>query len=500
MDLINSIITWRLKRRLHQMDLFIKYPIEVQKDCLKTLIYKAKDTQWGRQYDYRSVTDFTSFKNRVPLQDYNSLKGSIQKMLAGEKNVLWASEIKWFAKSSGTTEDRSKLIPVSVESLQDCHYKGGKDMLALYCSQKEDTRVFTGKTVMMGGSSQIVEERKGAQLGDLSAILIDNLPFWVDRYRAPEKEIVLMANWEEKIERMARGVVHENVTSLSGVPSWTLVLFQKILELSGKSNLKEVWPNFELFMHGGVKFDPYFKQFRDLVPGLNFYETYNASEGYFGIQYELGVNDFLLMLDYGIFYEFIPMKNFHEEEPETVGLEGVELGVNYALVITTNAGLWRYVLGDTIAFTSKSPFRFKITGRTKHFINAFGEELIIDNTDSAIQSACTATGATLREYTVAPSYFTSTSAGFHEWIIEFEQCPDNTELFARALDHSLKGLNSDYDAKRQYDLVLGPPKIIKAKPGAFYDWMKAKNKIGGQHKVPRLSNDRRYVEELIPYI
>ena len=482
------------------MELFIKYPLDVQEDCLKTMLYQAKTTEWGKKFDYSSIGTYASFKARVPLQTYDSLKPWITRMLKGERSVLWPSEIKWFAKSSGTTEDKSKLIPVSVESLRECHYKGGKDMLSLYCNQKENTRVFTGKTIMMGGSSQIVEDGKGAQFGDLSAILIDNLPFWVDRYRAPGKEIVLMDNWEEKIDRMARGVVNENITSLTGVPSWTLVLFKKILEITGAKDLKEVWPNLELFMHGGVKFNPYSQQFKGIAPGINYYETYNASEGYFGIQYELGVNDFLLMLDYGIFYEFIPMSQFHNDPQQTISLNEVELNVNYAIVISTNAGLWRYILGDTISFTSKSPFRFKITGRTKHFINAFGEELIIENADQAIQSACENTGTRMKEYTAAPSYLTSERAGHHEWIIEFEEAPNDIGYFKSSLDIALKALNSDYEAKRQFDLVLGLPEIKVAKKGAFYNWMRDKQKLGGQHKVPRLCNDRRYVEELIPYI
>lgn len=496
MDIINSLITWRLKKRFHQIELFMKYPINVQNDWLKSMLYDARDTEWGKRYDFRSISTPEAYKERIPLQDYESIKGDILRTKNGKKNILWPSEIRWFAKSSGTTADRSKFIPVSIECLKECHYKGGKDMLSLYCNQVEKTHVFTGKTIMMGGSSQMNNMGKGSQYGDLSAILIDNLPFWVDRYRAPGKEIVLMDNWEEKIEKMAEGVMNENITSLTGVPSWTLVLFNKVLEKKGAKDLREVWPNLELFMHGGVRFDPYRSQLEKIAPGINYLETYNASEGYFGIQYEQNVSDFLLMLDYGIYYEFIPMSKFDVEQPQTLSLEEVEVGVNYALVITTNSGLWRYVIGDTIEFTSLSPFRIRITGRTRHFINAFGEELIIDNAEVALKKACEVSGAIIQEYTAAPQYLEDGKAGAHEWLIEFQKEPDSLELFSLALDNTLKSLNSDYEAKRSSDLILKKPIVKTVTKGLFYRWLKNKNKLGGQHKVPRLCNHRKYLEEL----
>lgn len=496
MDIINSLITWRLKKRFHQIELFVKYPINVQSDWLKSILHDARDTEWGKRYDFRSIKTTTDFKNRIPLQDYESLKSDILRTKQGERNILWHSDIKWFAKSSGTTADKSKFIPVSIECLKECHYKGGKDMLSLYCNQVEKTHVFTGKTIMMGGSSQMNNMGKGSQYGDLSAILIDNLPFWVDRYRAPNKDIVLMDNWEEKIEKMAEGVINENITSLTGVPSWTLVLFNRVLEKTGATSIKEVWPNLELFMHGGVRFDPYREQLNKIAPGINYLETYNASEGYFGIQYEQGVQDFLLMLDYGIYYEFIPMSEFDDENPNVLSLEDVQVGINYAMVITTNSGLWRYKIGDTIEFTSLSPFRIRITGRTKHFINAFGEELIIDNAEMALKNACEITGAVINEYTAGPKYIENGEAGAHEWLIEFDEKPENLDSFTQALDKTLKTLNSDYEAKRSSDLILKLPMIRIVEKGLFYKWLKGKNKLGGQYKVPRLCNHRKYIEEL----
>ncbi len=486
-----------MKKRFHQIELFIKYPIDVQNEWLNTMLSEAKNTEWGKKYDFKSISSPEEYKNRLPLQDYDSLKADILRTKQGEKNILWPSEIKWFAKSSGTTSDKSKFIPVSEEALHDCHYKGGKDMLSIYCNQFPETQIFTGKTIMMGGSSQVNPMGKGSQYGDLSAILIDNLPFWVSRLRALDKEIVLMDNWEEKIEKMSSVLINENITSISGVPSWTLVLFNNILQKTGAKNLKEVWPNLELFMHGAVRFDPYKSQFDALVPELNYLETYNASEGFFGIQYEKNVSDFLLMLDYGIYYEFIPMSEFGGENPNVYTLEQVQVNENYAMVITTNAGLWRYVIGDTIEFTSLNPFRIRITGRTKHFINAFGEELIIDNAENAIKKACEITGAVVNEYTAAPFYLAENKAGCHEWLIEFEKQPNNLDEFTFVLDNALKAINSDYEAKRFNNMILASPKIKSVPSGTFYNWLKLKQKLGGQHKVPRLSNHRKYLEEIL---
>ena len=419
--------------------------------------------------------------------------------MSGEQNILWPSEIKWFAKSSGTTNDRSKFIPVSEESLEECHFKGGKDLLSMYCNNRPDTRIFTGKCLVLGGSHQINQLNADSCFGDLSAVLIKNLPFWAEFYRTPDMSIALMDNFEEKVEKMARATIDVNVTNISGVPTWNIVLAKRILEITGKDNLLEVWPNLEFYFHGAVNFNPYREQFKKLIPSNDMYylETYNASEGFFGIPDQSDSEEMLLMLDYGIYYEFLPMEDLHKENPKTLRLDEVELHKNYALIISTNAGLWRYMIGDTIKFTSLSPHRIQITGRTKHFINAFGEELIIDNAEKGLSKACKETGAIIRDYTACPIYFQGNEAGGHEWIIEFEKKPDDLERFTDLMDQTLREINSDYDAKRFKDMALGRPLVHLAPDGTFYEWMKSRGKLGGQHKVPRLANDRGYVDEIL---
>lgn len=499
MTFVNSIFTWFMKKRMHQIDLFVKYPHDVQDEVFRNLISSARNTQWGKQYHYTEIFNQEQYKKRVPIQTYDSLKPYIERMMQGEQNVLWHSEIAWFAKSSGTTNDRSKFIPVSNESLEECHFKGGKDMLSIYCNNRPESMIFTGKSLAMGGSHQVNQLNESILYGDLSAVLIKNLPIWAEFYRTPDLSITLMDNYEEKIEKMAHATMNVNVTNISGVPTWTIVLAKRILELSGKDNLLEVWPNLELYIHGAVKFTPYREQFRQLIPSDSMYylETYNASEGFFGIQDQSNSEEMLLMLDYGIFYEFIPVENLTQENPDTIGLSEVELGKNYALVISTNGGLWRYMIGDTIRFTSLSPYRIQITGRTKHFINAFGEELIIDNAEKGLTEACSATNAIIADYTACPIYFKGSEAGGHEWIIEFERCPDNMEEFTTVLDNTLREVNSDYDAKRFKDLALRRPLIHTAPHGTFYKWLRMKGKLGGQHKVPRLANERQYVDQIL---
>lgn len=499
MTLVNSIFTWIMKKRMHQIELFIKYPYDVQDEWFQTLISTAKNTEWGKKYGYESILNQDQFKERVPLQNYDTLKPYIEKMLSGQHNVLWPSEIKWFAKSSGTTNDRSKFIPVSEESMEECHFKGGKDLLSMYCNNRPDTKIFTGKCLVLGGSHQINQLNADSSFGDLSAVLIKNLPFWAEFYRTPDMSITLMDNFEEKIEKMAQATIDVNVTNISGVPTWNIVLAKRILEITGKDNLLEVWPNLEFYFHGAVNFKPYREQFKKLIPSDNMYylETYNASEGFFGIQDQPNSEEMLLMLDYGIYYEFLPMENIHQENPKTLRLDEVQLNKNYALIISTNAGLWRYMIGDTIKFTSLTPHRIQITGRTKHFINAFGEELIIDNAEKGLSKACQETGAIIRDYTACPIYFEGNDAGGHEWIIEFEKKPDNLERFTDVMDQTLREVNSDYDAKRFKDMALSRPKVHLAPDGTFYEWMKSRGKLGGQHKVPRLANDRGYVEEIL---
>ena len=502
MALINSVISWLMKKRIHQIELFMKYPLEVQQELLRKLLLSAKHTEWGKRYDFRSIQTYEDFRSRVPMNDYESLKPFVDRLRQGEQNILWPTEIKCFAKSSGTTNDKSKFIPVSQEALEECHFKGGKDLLSIYCNNHPETNLFAGKAIAMGGTHQIVEvNNESYYLGDLSAILIQHLPVWVEYLRTPGLSIALMDEWESKIEMMATATLQHDVTNISGVPSWTLLLFRKILELTGKPNLLEVWPNFELYIHGGVNFVPYREQFRKILPAdkVNYLETYNASEGFFGIQDRREANDMLLMLDYGIFYEFIPFEDSSFDTSNVISLNEVKSGVNYAIIITTNAGLWRYMLGDTVKFTSVRPYRIQITGRTKNFINAFGEELIIDNAEKALSIACRRCYARVSEFTAAPVYY-GEQRGAHEWLIEFERKPDDLGFFTEILDNALKSLNSDYEAKRYHDLLLGEPQIHSIPAGTFYHWLKVKGKLGGQNKVPRLANERKYVEEILALV
>jgi hypothetical protein len=501
MALINSVLSWLIKQRVHQIELFMKYPLEVQYDWFTRLVSTAKNTEWGRKYDYKSIGSIEEYKSRVPLNDYESMKPIIERLRKGEQNLLWPTEIKWFAKSSGTTTDKSKFIPVSMEALEECHFSGGKDLLSIYFNNHPETLLFDGRGIAMGGSHQVTEINNESYYydGDLSAIIIQNLPLWVEFRRTPNLSIALMNEWESKIEKMAKATINHNVTSASGVPSWTLLLFKRVLEITGKSSILEVWPQFELFIHGGVYFAPYKEQFRNIFSSdkVNYLETYNASEGFFGIQDRDGSDDMLLMLDYGIFYEFIPVDQVNSENPRTLSLNEVETGVNYAIVISTNAGLWRYIIGDTVTFTTLNPYRIKITGRTKNFINAFGEELIIDNAEKALAIACEKCRAVISEYTAGPVYFLGNSKGAHEWLIEFDKVPDDISFFINVLDNALKSVNSDYEAKRYHDLILGEPVVRVMPKGTFYTWLKSKGKLGGQHKVPRLSNDRKYIDEIV---
>jgi len=499
MAIINSIFGWLNIKRMSQIDLFRKYPVDVQMETLQKLLRKAKETEYGKKYNFDSVNSVADFQSRVPLQDYEQLKEPVSRLRKCEQNILWPSEIKWFAKSSGTTSDKSKFIPVSRESLEKCHFRGGKDVLAIFGSLYPSNNLFKGKALALGGSHQVNEFSNESYYGDLSAVLMQNLPFWAEFMRTPNLEIALMDEWESKIEKMAHATIKDNVTSIAGVPSWTLVLLKRILEITKKNNISEIWPNLELFVHGGVSFAPYRNQFKKLIASENmkYMETYNASEGFFAIQDDLSTNDMLLMLDYGIFYEFIPMEEFFKENPTVKIIGEVEIGKNYAIVITTNAGLWRYIIGDTVKFTSLYPHKIIITGRTKHFINAFGEELIIENAEQAINIACEKTHSQIKEYTAGPIYMTETNKGSHEWLFEFSLPPSNMDFFMETLDNALKAANSDYEAKRYRNISLDFPKYKVLPDGIFYHWLKLKGKLGGQHKIPRLANHREYLDELL---
>lgn len=497
----NSIFSWIIKKRIHQIELFKMYPFDVQRDVLFNLIESARDTEWGKKYNFKQIKTYQTFKENVPLTDYSTLKPYIDRMLNNEQNLLWGSEIMWFAKSSGTMTGKSKFLPVSKEALEDCHYKGGKDLLSLYYNELPDRKLYKGKHLILGGSAEITNLGGDSYFGDLSAIILKNMPWWAEIRRTPSREIALMSDWEEKIEKLAQTTKDRDIYILAGVPSWTLVLCNRILEITGANHLREVWPNLEMFMHGGVSFDPYRDQFKKLIPfdDMHYVETYNASEGFFGIQDDfLNSTDLLLMLDYGVFFEFIPMSDFDGLNSKTiVSLEDVEIGKNYALVISTNAGLWRYIIGDTIRFTSAKPYRFKITGRTKSFINAFGEELVVENAEAAISAACVKTNAEVFNYTAAPIYMEDNQSGGHQWLIEFTKMPDNVEVFTHILDGELKALNSDYEAKRSGDLTLKMPVVEIASNGLFEAWLKKSNKLGGQHKIPRLNNNRDFIDELL---
>lgn len=498
LDLVNSFLSWRMKKRYHQIELFMKYPHEVQEEVFFDNLAKAQNTEWGKRYDFKSIKTHQDFSQRIPLNAYEDIEEDIKRLRNGEADIVWPGEIKWFAKSSGTTSSKSKFIPVSSEAIENCHFKGGKDLLSIYCNNFPETSIFSGMNLRLGGSTFTNKKSNKSFYGDVSAILIEHLPFWAEVRSTPNTKISLMSKWEEKIEAIANTSMKEDVGSLAGVPSWMLVLLHRILEKSGKSNLHEVWPNLEMYMHGGVSFAPYRQHFEEIMGRkINYIETYNASEGFFGIQDEVNSNSLLLMLDYGIYYEFVPMDEFHGRNSRTIPLSEVELNKNYAMVISTNGGLWRYLIGDTVRFTSLSPYRIKISGRTKHFINVFGEEVIIENTEKALEKTCEIFDASVFEYTVAPVYMEAKTSGAHEWLIEFNHPPKDYESFANVLDDELKKLNSDYEAKRHKDMALKRLKLNVARPNLFYDWLKKKERLGGQYKVPRLSNSRQHVEELL---
>ncbi|TAL41298.1 MAG: GH3 auxin-responsive promoter family protein [Chitinophagaceae bacterium] len=497
MKLLSPAISSLARMRMWRIEAWKNNPIEAQRDVLQNLVTAAQYTEFGRKYNFSQLFTIRSFKQTVPIHDYEDIKPYISRIMNGEQNVLWNTPVYWFAKSSGTTSDKSKFIPVSDESLQDCHYKAAKDVLTMYYNFNPESELLTGKGLVIGGSHTINQINPDAQYGDLSAVLLQNTPFWGHWLRTPDLVIALMNEWESKIEKLAENTIKENVTSISGVPTWTLVLFKRILEITGKKTMSEVWPSLELFMHGGVSFTPYKEQFRKLIgKDIHYLEMYNASEGFFAASDKPGEEGMLLFLDHGIFMEFMPVSEYGKKDPQTIGLHHVELGKNYAPVISTNGGLWRYLLGDTIQFTSLQPFKIKVSGRLKHYINAFGEEVIVDNTDRAIAIACEKTGAVVNDYTVAPVYFSDNANGAHEWLIEFEKEPDHIESFTKELDAALKSINSDYEAKRYKDMALQMPVLHSLKKGTFTEWLRSKGKLGGQHKVPRLSNDRKYVEEI----
>lgn len=499
MGVTQLLNTFYFSGRAKAIDRYDSHAEEIQNKVLRRLTTDARDTEWGRNHAYAGIKEYSEFANRVGLNTYEELKAFIQRMREGESDVLWPGKVCWYAKSSGTTNDKSKFIPVSREGLKDIHYRGGTDCVASYLRINPKSRMFSGKGLILGGSHAPNLNTPGSLVGDLSAILIENIPSLGEYIRVPKKKIALLSDFEQKREKIARIAMKKDVTNISGVPSWMLSVLDRMLEISGEKTLDPIWPNIEVFFHGGVAFTPYREQYKRIItnPKMRYMETYNASEGFFGIQTDLADPAMTLMIDYGVFYEFIPMSEFGNENPTVLPLWAVEPGVNYAIVISTSCGLWRYIIGDTVKFTQTNPYKFIITGRTKHFINAFGEELIVDNAEKGLAVACNATGADIKDYTAAPVFMDDAGKCRHQWLIEFAHAPENLEEFTTILDRSLQTINSDYEAKRHKDITLQKLEIVVARPGLFESWLKGKGKLGGQHKIPRLSNNRQYIDELL---
>ena len=500
LNFVNSFMSWYLKKRVTALEYAFENSAEVQMQSFKNLLHSLQKTSFGAEYKMKEISSYEEFKQRIPIYRYDDIKKYIERVMKGEQAVLWPTDIRWFAKSSGTTSDKSKFIPVSFETLDDCQFRGSRDVLAFYYHNNPNAKVFQGKGLIIGGSHQVNELSPNTYYGDLSAVMMNNLPLLASYLATPNLDIALMENWEEKLEKIVHSTLNEDVTNISGVPTWTLLVIQRLLEKGNVKDLRELWPNLELYVHGGVNFEPYRNQFNRLInpSKMNYRETYNASEGFFGVQ-DLAGKDMLLMMDYGIFYEFIPMDELEKDFPKTLWIDEVELDTNYALVLNTNAGLWRYLVGDTIKFTSKNPYRIKVTGRTKLFINAFGEELMIDNAEQALAVAQEVCKCQVKEYTAAPIYLEYENKGGHEWLIEFENEPEDLKHFTTVLDKELQRVNSDYEAKRQSDLALQEPTVNICPPGTFYQWMKSRNKLGGQHKVPRLSNNREFLDDILTF-
>ena len=499
MNLTSIVNKLYFQPRRRELERYINKGEEMQHEILQYLVKRGKDTEYGRKYLFSTINNYNDFAQNIPLNTYEELKGYIDRMRHGERNILWPGQVKWYAKSSGTTNDKSKFIPITHEGLQNVHYQGGKDVLAYYLSNNPDSKLFSGKGLILGGSHSPNYNLSNSLVGDLSAILIENINPLANLVRVPSKEVALLSDFEIKRDKIAREVLSQNVTNISGVPSWMLSVLLRVMELSGKEHLQEVWQNLEVFFHGGISFTPYREQYEQLISkqDMQYMETYNASEGFFGIQDDPNDKSMSLMLDYGVYYEFLPMDEFESEKPNIVPLEGVEIGRNYAIIISTVCGLWRYEIGDTIQFTSVRPYKFVITGRTKYFINAFGEELIMDNAEKGIEAACKATGAQISDYTAAPIFMDSNAKCRHQWLIEFTKMPDSISDFERILDSKLQEINSDYEAKRFHDVTLQQLEVVVARKDLFNDWLKLKGKLGGQHKIPRLSNSRKNIDQML---
>lgn len=499
---ITSIIRPFLVKRAGRLDRYATQTADIQQRVLQQLLSKAADTEYGQRFGFDSIRSYDDFAQRVPLNSYEELKGYIDRMRHGEKHVLWPGQVQWYAKSSGTTNDKSKFIPVSKQCLHDTHYAGGTDAVCLYLRNNPKSRIFDGRALILGGSHAPNYNLPHSLVGDLSAILIEHINPLVNLVRVPSKRVALLADFEEKRDLIARRAMQCRITNLSGVPSWMMAVITRVLEFSGKDTLDQVWPHLEVFFHGGVAFTPYREQYQRLIPsqGMHYMETYNASEGFFGLQNDPADPAMLLMIDYGVFYEFIPLEEVGRPDAHALPLWQVECDRQYAMVISTSGGLWRYQIGDTVRFTSTEPYKFVISGRTKSFINAFGEELVVDNAEKGLQEACRLTGARVSEYTAAPVFMDNAGRCRHQWVVEFDKAPADTEAFARCLDEALQRINSDYEAKRYKDITLQRLELISAPRGLFNEWLKSRGKLGGQHKVPRLSNNRDIIEQVLAFM
>ena len=499
---LNTIMRYILLKRMRRIRYFSEHPHDVQAAMLSQFVNTARDTEWGKMHSFKHIKNPTHFAQNVPIQDYETLKPYINRMMHGQRNILWPGQVKWYSKSSGTTNDKSKFIPVTISNLKTCHLKGAWDSSALIYKARPDTQGFAGKMLIMGGTYEAFAPHPQTRFGDVSAIMISHLPSVGSYIYAPSIEIATMPNFDEKIERMAHALIHEDMRSIGGVPTWTVVLLKRILEITGKQNILEVWPNLQVYIHGGVSFTPYRETFKQLIPKEDFtyWETYNASEGYFATQCEYDADDMLLLLNNGIYYEFLPESEWHAKNPIAIPLSNVETGKHYAPVITTNSGLWRYVPGDTVLFTSTNPYKIKVSGRTNQFVNTFGEEVMVSNTDKALAETCRTFNAQVSDYTVAPVFFKHNNKGGHEWVIEFEREPPDMEAFNNSLDFNLQCINSDYEAKRFKNMAMERLHMHPVPRGTFHSWLKAKGKYGGQCKVPRLANHRQYVDDILNFV
>lgn len=489
-----------LRYRINRVRKMYSIPHELQQETFETLLENLKATEYGRAYSASKIKSIIDFKKALPIVNYEDLYPYIETMMRGTSNVLWPGKINMFAKSSGTTNDKSKYIPISEENLFENHVAASWDAVSILYQNRPDTKIFDGKNLIMGGS--LTSNKDNLIIGDVSAILLDKMPMVGKPFYTPDSEIALLPDWEQKIDLIAKHCLNEDVVMFAGVPTWTIVLFNKMLDMTGKSNMREIWPNVKTYLHGGVGFDPYVEQFRKFIPydDMEYYEVYNASEGYFAVQDRLKEKGMLLLLDNSVYYEFIPLEYSDEDNPQTLSLDEVEEGKDYVIVISTSSGLWRYKPGDIIRFVTIKPYRIMVSGRTKQFINVFGEEVMVHNTDQAIKMTIEKCPAILSNYTVGPIFMENEAKGGHHWLIEFEELPQNLDEFSSTLDGCLRSINSDYDAKRYKDIALQPLKLTVLPKGSFYNWLKSKNRLGGQTKVPRLANTREYIDQLLSFI